>query len=69
MSFPFGDWQFWAVTASAAGAVWMLVRPFLGPRAGEAADACQRCGVAAAGAACRGGGGGERLVVLGKRTD
>jgi hypothetical protein len=66
MSFPLGDWQFWAVTASAAGAVWMLVRPFLGPRAGEAADSCQRCGVAASGAACR-GGGGERLVVLGKK--
>jgi hypothetical protein len=67
MSFPLGDWQFWAVTASAAGAVWMLVRPFLGGGIGDATDPCQRCGVAAAGAACR--GGGERLVVLGKRTD
>jgi hypothetical protein len=63
MSFPFGDWQFWAVTASAAGAMWMLVRPFLGARAGDLVDPCSRCTVAAAaaaGAACRGGGGRTR---------
>lgn len=69
MTFPLGDWQFWAVTASAAGAVWMLVRPFLGARAGDAEDPCRRCTVAAAGAACRDGGGRSRLVVLGERTD
>lgn len=62
MSFPFADWQFWAVTASAAGAVWMLVRPFLGGKAGGPADPCAGCPAAAAGPACR--GGGERLVAL-----
>jgi hypothetical protein len=64
--FPLGDWQFWAVTASAAGAVWVLLRPFLasGERAGG--GPCSHCGVAA-GAPCQGGGAPrERLVTLGK---
>jgi hypothetical protein len=63
MSFPVGDWQFWAVTVSAAGSVWMLVRPFL-PRGGRpAGNACASCS-AAAGAPCRRGAGRDGLVGL-----
>ena len=57
MTFPVGDWQFWVVTVSALGSVWMLVRPFLGPRGKRAAGPCSQCGVAA-GAACQGSRGG-----------
>ncbi|HEX2253721.1 MAG TPA: hypothetical protein VHQ65_10690 [Thermoanaerobaculia bacterium] len=77
MTFPVGDWQFWVVTLSAVGSLWMLVRPFLAPRGkkGAGAGSCSQCGVAA-GAPCqgtRGGaagagghGGREHLVVIGK---
>lgn len=51
MSFPLGDWQFWAVTASAAGAAWMLVRPFLADRERPGGEACADCPSGACGAA------------------
>ena len=65
MAFPFGDWQFWTVTAAAAGAVWVLVRPFLARTPDAAPGPCGSCPSAS------GGGCGtaaperrERLVVL-----
>ena len=68
MSFPVGDWQFWAVTASMLGSVWMLVRPFVGERKPRAArGGCADCAAAAA-PRCPSGtrAGSERLVLLGK---
>jgi hypothetical protein len=66
MNFPIADWQFWTVTVGAAGAVWMLVRPFVGRTGGgRAAGSCSQCG-AAAGAPCQGGSRSDRLVSLGK---
>ena len=32
---PLGDWQFWLVTALAAGAVWIVVAPLLPRRRGK----------------------------------
>ena len=65
MAFPVGDWQFWCVTASAVGAVWLLVKPFLG-RAPQAGGGCAGCSVA--GGRCKplrtAERDGDRLVVL-----
>lgn len=67
MSFPVADWQFWAVTASTLGSVWMLVRPFVGDRASKAGrGGCADCAGAAAPGCGTGEGGRERLVLLGK---
>jgi hypothetical protein len=43
---PWGDWQFWAATALALGAVAFVVRPML-PRRGAKDAACGRCDGAA----------------------
>lgn len=43
MGFPLADWQFWSVTACAVGAVWLLVKPFLGRGGSPAAGACASC--------------------------
>ncbi len=43
MDFPLYDWQFWSVTACAVGAVWMLVRPFLGRSGSPTTGACASC--------------------------
>lgn len=68
MSFPVADWQFWAVTASMLGSVWMLVRPFVGERKPKASrGGCADCARAAAPRCPTGNGGArERLVLLGK---
>lgn len=42
MGFLLGDWQFWTVTACAAGAVWMLIKPFAG-RGTTPAGPCASC--------------------------
>lgn len=43
MSFPWTDWQFYAVTVVMIGGVWQLVRPFL-PRANRGSKAgCPGC--------------------------
>lgn len=65
MGFPLTDWQFWGVTACAMGAVWLLVKPFVGR--GQAppgpCSSCPKCKPAAdAGKA----GGRDGLVTLGK---
>ncbi len=39
---PVDDWQFWVVTALAAGAAAMVVRPLL-PKRGGKPDACPGC--------------------------
>jgi hypothetical protein len=57
MSFPLADWQFWAVTAAAVGAVWLLVEPFVGGAGKKTGGPCSQCGVAA-GAPC-----GDRIRV------
>lgn len=79
MSFPWQDWQFWAVTLAACVGVWTLVRQLV-PSRGQGETPCGHC--AAGSAACaakaarerlagggssRGGGGGDgapRLRVL-----
>lgn len=72
MSFPWHDWQFWAVTAAAAGGLWTLVRPLL-PQRGKSEAPCGHC--AAGSAACAAptararledasAGGASRLRVL-----
>lgn len=65
MAFPLGDWQFWTVTAAAAGSVWLLVKPFLPRGEMKAGGSCSHCGVAA-GSPCQRTPGPERLVTLGK---
>lgn len=71
MSFPVADWQFWAVTASMLGSLWMLVRPFVGERpAKPGRGGCADCALGAAPRCPTGNGGGrERLVLLGKPGD
>lgn len=66
MGFPLGDWQFWTVTACAAGAVWMLIQPFLGR--GEAPPGpCASCPKNAWVEGDREQGGGRGgLVTIGK---
>ena len=67
MGFPLGDWQFWTVTACAAGAVWMLIQPFLGR--GEAPPGpCASCPKSARveGGGQDGGRGG--VVTIGGRS-
>ena len=68
MSFPVGDWQFWTVTASAAGAVWLLVRPFLADRRKAPGGSCADCTAGACGAARSRplGGGRSDLVDIGR---
>ena len=67
MSFPVADWQFWVVTATAVGALWALVRPFLGNDGESTAQApCAKCGTSASGASCGHSGSAEpKLVTLG----
>jgi hypothetical protein len=65
MGFPLDDPQFWCVTAGTAGAVWMLVRPFLGRPAAPDGGSCAGC--SASGGGCKPQperAEGERLVVL-----
>ncbi len=66
MTFPWTDPQFWLVTAAAVGAVRILVGQVV-PRSTD--DGCPSCNGCAAGSAARvrppGGGGSDRLVVLG----
>jgi hypothetical protein len=50
MSFPLADWQFWVVTASAAVALWSLVRPFLARAPRGACGSCNGCAKATLGA-------------------
>lgn len=47
MSFPWLDWQFYAVTAAAMLAAWIVMRQFLPRRGAPGPD----CGACAAGAA------------------
>jgi hypothetical protein len=68
MGLPLDDPQFWCVTAGAAGAVWMLVKPFLGRPAASTGGPCGGCS-AAGGCRTHAPDGapdeaGERLVVL-----
>ncbi|MFO0873010.1 MAG: hypothetical protein U0575_03445 [Phycisphaerales bacterium] len=59
---PWRDWQFWIVTAVAAGGAWLVLRPLL-PRRGAADRPCGNC---ASGAAAR-KSGKTQLTVGGKR--
>ncbi len=59
---PALDWQFWTVTAAAAVAVWMLVKPFVGSKKKNAASPCSLC--TAAGPPCRSGGGRDRRATI-----
>ena len=64
MSFPWADWQFWAVTAAAVWGGWALVRQLF-PRRG--ASACGACASGAAAAAKKKPTDEPPLVVLGGR--
>ena len=66
MSFPVADWQFWTVTITAVGSVWVLVRPFLRRDATPGPGACASC-PKAPGGRCTTHEDRERLVVLGGR--
>jgi hypothetical protein len=66
MSFPVGDPQFWCVSASAAAALWVAVRPFLGRPQPKGAGACATCSLAAGGRCAPPAGGRPGLVVLGR---
>lgn len=72
MIFPLADWQFWTVTVTTIGALWMLIRPLLGglSRSGSTnrgGGPCSRCGVPAS-AQCRGGSQTRHhLATLGSR--
>lgn len=63
MTFPIDDWQFWSVTAATAGALWLLVKPFLG-RESQPAGPCPSC-PQSEGGRCASHEARERLVVLG----
>ncbi len=60
MSFPWADWQFWAVTAAAVWGGWTLARQFL-PRRDR--NACGACAAGSAAVAKK-----QPLVVLGGRS-
>lgn len=64
MSFPWADWQFWAVTAAAAWGGWTLVRQLL-PRRDR--NACGACAAGSAAVAKKRQGSEGLLVVLGGR--
>lgn len=40
MSLPIDDWQFWAVSVVALGAVWLLLRPILASKSSDGCDTC-----------------------------
>jgi hypothetical protein len=41
---PWADWQFYAVTAVAAGGAWLILKPLLARRGkGAASAACSSC--------------------------
>ena len=40
---PTGDWQFWAATALAIGAMWLVLRPLLPTRSKKKNAACPGC--------------------------
>jgi hypothetical protein len=66
MTFPLTDWQFWFVTLSAAGALWMLVKPFVARSPETRSGACSGCSMASGCSrpAPSSGAEAERLVVL-----
>ena len=39
---PIGDWQFWVATAGALAALWLLARPLLSARGGDAGAPAKR---------------------------
>jgi hypothetical protein len=39
---PIGDWQFWVATAGALAALWLLARPLLPARGGDAGAPAKR---------------------------
>ena len=42
-SVPLDDWQFWVVTALAAGAIWLVVAPLLPKKRKSKGAACPGC--------------------------
>lgn len=67
MGLPLGDWQFWTVTACALGALWLLIRPFVG-RSKAAPGACASCPKSAHVVSSHDSksGGRDKLVTIGK---
>ena len=45
---PTGDWQFWAATALAIGAMWLVLRPLRPTRSKKKNAACPGCPTGAA---------------------
>ncbi|MDX1998520.1 MAG: hypothetical protein SF066_12450 [Thermoanaerobaculia bacterium] len=43
MSVPWGDWQFWVVTAVALGGLLALLRPLLPRKTGAPEPGCSHC--------------------------
>ena len=39
---PIGDWQFWIASIGALAALWLLVKPLLGSRGGDAGAQARR---------------------------
>ncbi|MFM9144872.1 MAG: hypothetical protein ACKORL_05790 [Phycisphaerales bacterium] len=39
---PIGDWQFWIASLGALAALWLLVKPLLGARGGDAGAPARR---------------------------
>ncbi|HEX4953539.1 MAG TPA: hypothetical protein VF017_09135 [Thermoanaerobaculia bacterium] len=48
LGLPWGDWQFWATTALAVVAAWLVLRPWLARRKPGAAPGCPGCNTCAA---------------------
>lgn len=70
MSFPLADWQFWVVTVTALGALWALVRPFVGSADSDAGrGACAKCGTSGGGGCGHAASSEPKLVTLGGRRD
>jgi hypothetical protein len=67
MDFPLGDWQFWTVTTCAVGAVWLLVKPFVG-RSNAPSGSCSSCpkSTLAASGPDANSRGRDELVTIGK---
>lgn len=43
MSLPWTDWQFYVVTASMLGGLWLLVRPFVSRSKRQGCPGCDGC--------------------------
>lgn len=74
MTIPYDDWQFWVVTVAMLLGAYVMVRPFLPRRGGEAGNggggggSCPHCAMGGAATKRKSRPGKTRLTIEGQRS-